>query len=123
MSPDQDPAKRPGPIRRPGQTRELVALLLRQGLSRLEAARALGVAKSTVAYHARRLHLSIDDKCNRRYDWAQVQRYHDAGHTARECQAAFGMASQTWQKARERGDLVTKPAAAPIETYLVKGRR
>ena len=37
--------------------------------------------------------------------------------------ARFGFTSQTWQQARLRGDLVTRPAAAPIETYLVKGRR
>jgi hypothetical protein len=122
MSPHQDRARR-GPARPPGQTRELVALLLREGLTRLEVARALGVSKSTVVYHARRLDLSIDEKCNRRYDWAEVQRYHDAGHTARECTAKFGFCSYTWHRARERGALVTRPAAAPIETYLVKDRR
>jgi hypothetical protein len=37
--------------------------------------------------------------------------------------ARFGFTSQTWHKARERGDLVTRPRAAPISTYLVKGRR
>ena len=92
-------------------------------MTRLETARILGLTKSTVTYHARRLDLPIDDRCNRRYDWAEVQRYHDAGHTTRECYAKFGMSSKTWQQARLRGDLVTRPPGAPIETYLVKGRK
>src|SRR2546426_9620968 len=65
----------------------------------------------------------MEEGYNRRYDWAEVQRYHDAGHTARECIAKFGMSSKTWQQARVRGVLVTRPAAAPIEKYLVKGRK
>jgi 5-methylcytosine-specific restriction endonuclease McrA len=37
--------------------------------------------------------------------------------------ARFGFTSQTWHEARRRGDLVTRPQAAPIATYLVRGRR
>jgi 5-methylcytosine-specific restriction endonuclease McrA len=36
--------------------------------------------------------------------------------------AHFGFSSETWHQARVRGALRTRPAAAPIETYLVKGR-
>jgi hypothetical protein len=36
--------------------------------------------------------------------------------------AHFGFSPQTWHEARERGVLATRPAAAPIERYLVKGR-
>ena len=35
----------------------------------------------------------------------------------------FGFSSKTWHDARARGALRTRPARAPIETYLVKGRR
>ncbi|HEU0019233.1 MAG TPA: HNH endonuclease signature motif containing protein [Thermoleophilaceae bacterium] len=35
----------------------------------------------------------------------------------------FGFSSQTWHEAKVRGALRTRPARAPIGTYLVKGRR
>jgi Bacterial regulatory proteins, luxR family/HNH endonuclease len=105
------------------RTRELVAELLTRGLSSTEVARILGLSKSTVCYHKRRLGREIDAKFNRRYDWAEVQRYYDLGHTISECERRFGFARATFMDAVKRGDLVSRPHAAPIETYLVKGRR
>ena len=104
-------------------TREAVAQRLEQGWPSAEIAEDLGLTKSAIAYHRQQLGYAPDQRFNRRYDWSEVQRYHDAGHTARECIARFGFSSQTWHKARQRGDLETRPATAPIETYLVKGRR
>jgi transposase-like protein len=109
--------------RREVRTRELVAGLLARGLSSMEVARALGVSKSTVCYHKGRLGHEIDAKFNRRYDWAEVQRYYDLGHTISECEQRFGFARATFMEAAKRGDLVTRPQRAPIETYLVVGRR
>ena len=57
------------------RTRERVAALLEGGMGRLEVARTLGLSKSTVSYHARRLGLPVDGRCNRRYDWSAVQRF------------------------------------------------
>jgi DNA-binding CsgD family transcriptional regulator len=105
------------------ERREAVLALVESGVSRVEMARRLGVSISTVAYYARTLGLEIDARCTRRYDWTAVQRYHDMGHSTRQCMARFGFTSQTWHEARRRGDLRTRPAAAPISTYLVKGRR
>jgi hypothetical protein len=105
------------------RTRELVAGLLARGLSSVEVARALGLTKSTVCYHKRRLGLEIDAKFNRRYDWAEVQRYYDLGHSISECERHFGFARKTFMDAVKRGELVTRPPGAPIETYLVSGRR
>jgi Bacterial regulatory proteins, luxR family/HNH endonuclease len=112
-----------GPEHREVRTRQLVAELLARGLSSMEIARVLGLSKSTVCYHKRRLGHEIDAKFNRRYDWAEVQRYYDLGHSISQCEAHFGFARQTFMDAAKRGDLVTRPHAAPIETYLVKGRR
>jgi HNH endonuclease len=84
---------------------------------------SLGVSKSTVCYHKRRLGYDIDAKFNRRYDWAEVQRYYDLGHSISECQLRFGFARKTFMDAVKRGDLITRPHSAPIEIYLVKGRR
>jgi hypothetical protein len=105
------------------RTRELVAELLARGPSSMEAARVLNVSKSTVCYHKRRLGLRIDAKFNRRYDWAEVQRFYDLGHSISECQVRFGFARATFMDAAKRGDLKTRPQGAPIETYLVQGRR
>lgn len=105
------------------ERRQAVVALVEEGLPRVDVARRLGVSISTVAYYARTLGLDVDERCARRYDWQEVQRYHDAGHSARECAAHFGFSSQTWHQARQRGDLVTRPPAAPISDYLVKGRR
>jgi 5-methylcytosine-specific restriction endonuclease McrA len=105
------------------RTRELVAGLLARGVSSNDVARILGVSKSTVCYHKGRLGLEIDSKFNRRYDWAEVQRYYDLGHTISECQARFGFARATFVDAAKRGDLKTRPHGAPIEVYLVRGRR
>ena len=107
----------------PVDTRERVAELLCEGMSSAGIARELGVAKSTVCYHRRRLGYEVDARCNRRYDWAEVQRYHDAGHSARACHAHFGFSTKTWHDAVQRGVLVPRPAAAPIAKYLVRGRR
>jgi hypothetical protein len=79
--------------------------------------------KSTVCYHARRLGLAANPRFARRYDWREVQRYYDEGHSIRECARTFGFATETWHRAVRVGLLESRPAAAPIETYLVQGRR
>jgi DNA-binding transcriptional ArsR family regulator len=53
-------------------TRRRVQALLAAGLSGGEIARLLGISKSTVSYHKRRLGHAVDVRCNRRYDWAEV---------------------------------------------------
>jgi hypothetical protein len=59
----------------------------------------------------------------RRYDWAEVQRFYDLGHSISECQARFGFARATLVDSARRGDLKTRPQGAPIDVYLVSGRR
>ena len=66
--------------------------LLDNGLSGAAIARELGISKSTVSYHKRRLGEPLDTRCNRRYDWDAVQRFYDAGHSISECQVHFGFA-------------------------------
>ncbi len=107
---------------RPGATRLAVEALLAEGLSQAEIARRLEVTPPTVSHHVRTLGLTRP-KFGQRYDWDEIQRFHDAGHTTRECMRRFGFSSQTWHAARARGTLTTRPARAPIEQYLVRGRR
>jgi transposase-like protein len=106
----------------PIRTRELVAELLADGFSVMHTARLLGLNKSTVCYHKRRLGHQIDAKFNRRYDWREVQRFYDAGHSITACQEHFGFARKTFYDAVKRGVVATRSQAAPIETYLVQGR-
>jgi hypothetical protein len=96
--------------------------LLEEGCSQNEVARRLGLAKSTVAYHARNLGREPDERCNRRYDWQEVQRFYDAGHTLAECRNRFGFSTETWYSARKRGDIVSRPQGMPIDTLCAGPR-
>ena len=80
------------------------------------------MSKATVSYHARRLGAPIDERCTRRYDWAAIQAYYDAGHSLRECEIAFGFARKTWGDAVRRGDVRPRPRSMPIDE-LVAGPR
>jgi biotin operon repressor len=100
-----------------------VQALCESGLSGAEIARRLGISKSTVSYHRRRLGQPIDARCNRCYDWAAVQRFYEEGHTITQCQGEFGFARKTFMDAVARGALVSRPQAAPVAEYLVTGRR
>ena len=82
--------------RRHVETKQRVAELIAEGLNHTQIARALGVAKHTVSYHARTLGLPADPRFTRRYDWADVQRYYDEGHSVTGCQERFGFARETW---------------------------
>jgi regulatory LuxR family protein len=100
-----------------------VGALLEAGMSGAVIARELGISKSTVSYHKRRLGHMIDTRCNRRYDWDAVQRFYDLGHTISECQERFGFARKTFMDAAARGAVKTRPNCAPLAEYLVVGRR
>jgi transposase-like protein len=104
-------------------TSQRVRELLAQGRNVSEIARQLGLSKSTVCYHKRRLGYRIDAKFNRRYDWAEVQRYYDEGRSITQCQRKFGFARATFLDAVKRGEVVSRPQGAPVSVYLVAGRR
>lgn len=103
-------------------TRDAVARLLSEGMSRSDIARSLKISKPTVTYHARRLGEPIDERATRRYDWSKVQEFYDAGHSARQCFAHFGMSSETWHSAQRRGAIKTRPRRMPIDELLSKRR-
>jgi hypothetical protein len=111
------------PKREPGETRRLVAELMAEGLAQATIAIRLGVSTSTVCYHARLLGLPAQNKFTRRYDWDEVQRFYDEGNSITACQLRFGFARKTFGDAVARGAIVTRPHAAPLEIYLVAGRR
>jgi DNA-binding transcriptional ArsR family regulator len=67
--------------------------MLEAGVRRIDIARQLGISKSTVSYHARRLGEDVDARFACRYDWAVVQAYYDEGHSMRACRREFGFSS------------------------------
>lgn len=111
--------------RRPARTatRDRVRELLAQGLNHSEIARTLGLSKPTVSYHARSLGVPASDKYNVRYDWAEVQRFYDAGNSVTACMRHFGFARKTFWDAVQRGVVRTRPQATPIHDLLVAGRK
>src|SRR4029453_6681114 len=114
--------RNPGPRLPPGVMRERVRRLFEQGLSQREIARRLGVAKTTVAFHVRRLDVAPDSRFARRYDWRAIRAAYDSGLSFRQCKLAFGFSAFAWYEAGKRGDIVPRPTAMPIEKLLVEGR-
>jgi DNA-binding CsgD family transcriptional regulator len=105
------------------RTRDCVEQLLASGESQMAISRALGISKSTVAFHCRRLGVRADPRFARRYDWSEVQRAIDGeGLSTRECLTRFGFCRATWAEAVRRGDIVPRPVKVPIERLLVRGR-
>jgi DNA-binding CsgD family transcriptional regulator len=121
-----EPDRRVGgtrPIAPPEATREQVQQLLEMGHTRAKVAETLGLARSTVTYHAARLGQAIDDRCARRYDWNEIGHFYDGGHSVAECQSRFGFNKQAWHAAIQRGLITPRPARIPLEQLLVAGPR
>jgi 5-methylcytosine-specific restriction endonuclease McrA len=97
--------------------------LLRSGLSVGETARRLAITPPAVSYHARKLGIPPSKKYAPRGDWNEIQAYYDAGHSVRQCQALFGFSRRSWNKAVERGDVIPRPQAMPLELLLLDGRK
>jgi len=105
------------------RTRQTVAMLLHYGFTQAENVFATGRSKSTIAYHMRNLGRPPDERFNRRYDWAQVQRFYDAGNSITKCMARFGFSRKTFNDARLRGAIVSRPQAMPLERLLSAPRQ
>lgn len=105
------------------KTQERVAALLALGCSRAEIARRLGIAKSTVSYHARQLGESIDERFGRRYEWSSVQAFYDEGNSVRDCAREFGFSTASWSDAVHRGLITPRPAFKPLEEIFAANTR
>lgn len=107
-----------GVVRAATDTRAEVARLLEEGLTRGAVSARLGVSKATVSYHAKRVGAPGFPACGRRYDWAEIQRYYNAGHSISECQQRFGFARKAWADAARRGAVAARPQATPLADLL-----
>lgn len=54
----------------------------------------------------------------RKYDWAIVQAFYDAGHSFDQCMERFGFSTGAWHKAKLRADLRVRPRSRPIAVIL-----
>jgi DNA-binding NarL/FixJ family response regulator len=78
------------PVAPPTVTRERVRELVERGDSRATIAETLGIACSTVTYHATQLGADIDRRFGQRYDWSQIREFYGEGNSVAACDAAFG---------------------------------
>ena len=108
---------------RASEKRAQVERLRADGKTYVQIAKELGLTKSTVAYHARRLGVPADERFSRRYDWNLVQAAIDAGASMRQCMKRFGFSRDAWGKGVKRGDIVPDDWVVPLEALLVAGRR
>lgn len=100
--------------------RDRIRALLIEGKTYSEIVAAVGCSKATINYHAKHLGLA---KTLRQYDWAKVQAYHDAGNNRIACRRHFGFCADAWDKAVERGDLVSRDWRLPLDTLTAVGRQ
>jgi hypothetical protein len=103
--------------------RERVRELRGAGLGTTAIAKRLGVNKSTVVFHIRRLDLPVDSRFARRFDWNEIRTVYEAGLSARECRRRYGFSRAAWDDAVTRGDIVARDHRIPLEELLVCGRK
>lgn len=85
-------------------------------------AETLGLAKSTVCYHARRLGYAPDPRFAKRYDWTAIAAFYEQGHSVNECMTRFGFSMSSWVDAIARGRVTPRPRAIPAEELLSGAR-
>jgi hypothetical protein len=67
---------------------------------------------------ATREQVSFRADYGRRYDWTEINRYYQAGHSRRECMDRFGCSAWAWGYAIKRGAVVPRPQELPLEELL-----
>jgi len=90
------------------------------GASYSEIAKAIGCSTATISYHAEKLGLSRGG--TPRYNWDEIQAYHDAGHRRAECIKQFGFSKAAWDDAIQTGRIKPHDHRIPISALLVEGR-
>ena len=100
--------------------------LVKEGLERGETYKQIidrtGLPKSSISGYAHILgygHSELGPKP--RYDWSDVQAYHDLGNGPTACQRKFGFYKRSWEKAVDRGDIVPRSMIRSIETLSHRG--
>jgi len=58
----------------------------------------------------------------RRFNWAAIQQFYDAGNSYRQCRREFGFSAGSWTKAVRRGELTARARRIPLAELLLKPR-
>jgi 5-methylcytosine-specific restriction endonuclease McrA len=100
--------------------KEIIIRLLQAGASYREIAEAAECSKSTISYHAEKLGLSQGE--TPRYNWEEIQKYHDEGHRRSECIKRFGFSKAAWDDAVKAGRIKPRDHRIPISELVIEGR-
>jgi Homeodomain-like domain-containing protein len=106
-----------------GETRQLIAALLDEGMSQAAIANELGLSRPTVCFHMRKLGIPRRADLARRYNWNEIRAFYEQGHSTAECQRRFGFGRDAWRDAVDRGDIEPRPRLEPLPAVLAAGRR
>ena len=93
----------------------------RFGFSHTAWVKAIRRKEISVRFRAIKRPSTLQDR-RRVYDWPEVQRYYDEGHTYRECREKFGFAAETWHKAKRRGEIIARPREMPLDELIARRR-
>jgi len=82
--------------------------LLKSGATCAEVVKKIGVKRSTVDYHAKKIGVSILVGHYRKYNWSDIQNDITGGMTVKEIREKHGFAVGSYTKAVNRGELNPK---------------
>ena len=100
--------------------KQQILALLAAGKTYKEIVAELGCAKSTISYHAKSIKPPPNYKV---HDWAEVQRYYNAGHSGNKCMMHFGICRNVWYNASKQGRLILREdKPLPLEELTATGR-
>lgn len=77
---------------------------LTDGQKYSQITRELGVAGSTISYHAKKMGITRNPNYHK-HDWEAIQAYYDAGNNLSSTKMKFDLRHDVLQRAKERGDL------------------
>lgn len=59
---------------------------------------------------------------NKNLPWREIQAYYDLGHSIRDCCKKFGFVISSWDKARKRGDVRSRPIKPELKVLLLRSK-
>ena len=100
--------------------KQQILALLAEGKTYKEIVAETGCAKSTISYHAKSAKPPPSYKV---HDWAEVQRYYDAGRSGRQCMKQFGICAAVWHNAAKNGKIILREdKPIPLEELTAANR-
>lgn len=101
--------------------------LLSSGVRPVNIQKQFGCSLSTITYHAKRLGEKVEVRPT--YDWVEIKKYYDEGHSINDCIKMFGCSSGAWWKAAKVGKIIHRlnpdgtleHECMPLEELLTPG--